>query len=551
MSGPGNAVTVSPEREVAPRGRKRSYEAGQTSRNGGHWLSVIRSADAEIFNEARTLRDRSRALVRNNPFAAKAVASLASNIVGEGIIPRPATGSPSRDRKIWNAFQKWALRCDHGGQLDFYGLQTLLVREMLEGGEVLVRKRLRKRDGRPGDVPLELQVLEADFLDPMRNGMLSEGALTIQGVEIDVETQKRRSYWLYPFHPGSMPYYVPGVPMMSMPVPADEVLHVYEQQRVQTRGVPWGTPAIEGLNLLSDYELAEVVRKKIEACVTGFVTGAESEEEDAAGIRVTDADGHEVESFEPGMIVRLHGAKDVKFNTPQATPNYGEFRTVSLQAIAAAYRMPYELISGDLSKVNFSSMRGGLVEFRRLVGTVQWQILIQLALQPIWEWWCEAAYLADVIDLHYVPVEWSPPKFEWVDPQADAQSAVLEVRNGFRCWQDVVAEMGLNPDEVLDGIQAFNEACDDRGIVLDSDPRRTTAQGLQQKVETKDGGEEAELSRPNRSGREREESRPAPVRARRAIPGGKLQRGRPHDRDRLDDGRERSPLRLLGRHRIR
>ncbi|GEP09819.1 hypothetical protein MMMDOFMJ_0180 [Methylobacterium gnaphalii] len=550
MSGQVNAEG-GPAKGTAAPSRKRSYEAAMRSRNGDNWFGSVRSADAELYNEARTLRDKSRWMVRNNPFAAKATASLVSNVVGEGIIPRPVTGSPSRDRKIWEAFQRWSFRCDHAGRLDFYGFQALLFREMVEGGDSLVRRRHVKKRG-PGDVPLELQLLEADFLDPMRNGVLNEGALTIQGVEIDMKSQKRRAYWLYPYHPGNLPYFYGGEPMVSQPVPADEVLHVYEMQRTQTRGVPWGTPAIERTNQLNDYELAEIVRKKTEACVVGFVIGAENADEDSVGIKVQDADGAEVEHFEPGMIPRLHGAKDVKFNTPTAVGGYGEYKTKSLQEIAAGWRMPAELISGDLSEVNFSSMRGGLVEFRRLVGTIQWQILIQMALQPIWEWWCEAAWLAGIIDEPYVPVEWSPPEFAWVDPLADAQTAAIEVRNGFRTWQDVVAEKGRNPDDVLDGIRAFNTKVDDLEITLDSDPRRTNAKGVLQAVQEEDAGEEPELSRPNRQhGRARGVRSPAAVRSARGGSLRELQRGRQHDRHRVDDGRERPPVRLVGRDRIR
>ena len=533
----------------ARRPRRRSYEAAAFGRNGEPWITTQRSADAEIFGQARTLRDKMRALVRNNPFAAKAVASLTANIVGEGIIPRPVTGSPSKDKRIWQAFQRWANGCDFGGQLDFYGLQTLLCREMVEGGEVLVRKRLRKKRG-PGDIPLELQVLEADFLDGTRNGLLTATSLTIQGVEIDRASQKRSAYWLFPFHPGSL-FVSYGESLVSAPVPADEVLHVYEMQRSQTRGVPWGTPAIETLASWADYELAEVVRKKTEACVVGFALGADDPSEDNVGLRAEDIDGNEVEKFEPGMIVRLRGAKDVRFNAPTAVGGYGEYWIKALHTIAAAFRMPYELVSGDLSEVNFSSMRGGLVEFRRLVGTIQWQILIQMALQPIWEWWCETAYFAGVIDQPYVPVEWSPPEFEWVDPLADAQTAAIEVRNGFRSWQSVVAEKGRNPDDVLDQIKAFITKVDDFGIILDSDPRKTNAKGVQQPSPESSGGEEPELSRPNRMAHGKREGRSAAVRPHGAVPGGQLRRRRQHDRDRLDHRGGGATHRLVGRDRIR
>lgn len=37
-------------------------------------------------------------------------------------------------------FERWMAECDADGQLDFYGLQTLIRREMVEAGEVLVRR---------------------------------------------------------------------------------------------------------------------------------------------------------------------------------------------------------------------------------------------------------------------------------------------------------------------------------------------------------------------------------------------------------------------------
>lgn len=534
-----------PERGI-PGKMARSYDAAASTRLREPWLTRFASADTEIFGSARTLRDRSRYLVRNNPYAAKAVASLVSNIVGEGIVPRPVTGNKAKDKRIREAFARWSFRCDAGGQLDFYGLQTLLCREMIEGGEVLVRKRLRKKAGN-GDVPLELQLLEADFLDPARNGMLTAGTIAIQGVEVDLKTRKRAAYWLYPQHPGNL-WINTGEPTVSAPVPADEVLHVYEMQRTQTRGVPWGTPAIENLQLLADYELAEITRKRTEACIAGFVINAEDGDDEAIAPEVLAADGSVYEKFEPGMIARLRGGKDIKFNAPNAVGGYGEYKVSQLQTIAAGYRVPYEMVSNDLSKVNFSSMRGGLVEFRRLLRTIQWHILIQLALQPIWEWWCEIAYLAGVIDDPTIPVQWAPPKFEWVDPMSDAQAAQLAMRTGIRSYQDVVAETGRNPDDVLDEINDWNTKCDDLGIVLDSDPRVTNVAGLQQPDREISPGDEPELARPNRA---------ALARRKRGAPAGYVSRGersardvRPrnqHHRDRLEHRGERPPLLVVGR----
>ena len=56
-------------------------------------------------------------------------------------------------------WRDWVEEADAAGQTDFYGLQALACRAMLEGGECLIRLRPR----RPEDglsVPLQLQLLE-------------------------------------------------------------------------------------------------------------------------------------------------------------------------------------------------------------------------------------------------------------------------------------------------------------------------------------------------------------------------------------------------------
>src|SRR6056297_4355921 len=145
-------------------GLARSYEGAARGRRTDGWHAPGSSADAEIGRAGALLRDRMRDLVRNNPHAAKAVSVLVNNIVGAGVMPRAASGDAALDRRVDALFARWAAGADADGQLDFYGLQTLICREMVEAGEVLLRRRLRRAsDGLP--VPLQLQVLEADLLD--------------------------------------------------------------------------------------------------------------------------------------------------------------------------------------------------------------------------------------------------------------------------------------------------------------------------------------------------------------------------------------------------
>jgi len=472
---PGKATRRALARQAFD-GLARGYDGASKGRRTDGWRTPATSVDTEVAMASALLRDRMRDLVRNNPHAAKAVSVLVNNIIGAGIMPRATSGNEDLDRAVNALWEQWSRQCDAGGQLDFYGLQTLICREMVEAGEVLVRRRIR----RPGDgleVPLQLQILEADFLDATKNGQGNGKRRLVQGVEFDW-LGHRTAYWLHESHPGDAFGAWQGG-LQSRSVPAHDIVHVYEKQRTQVRGVPWGAPVIRSLRDLDDYEVAEIVRKKTEACVTAIVFG-DDESQQGIAPAVVDADGNRVEQFEPGLIAYARGGKDIRFNQPAATGGYAEYKRASLHTIAAGFRVPYELLTGDLSQVNYSSIRAGLVEFRRMIDAVQWQLVIPMLCQPVWDWFTEAAWATGHIPDPIVPVEWSPPKFEAVDPLKDAMAVLLSVRSGTMTLAEAIAQQGRNPDAVLAEIARMNELLDALGIVLDSDPRRVTKTGSAQ-----------------------------------------------------------------------
>ena len=80
----------------------------------------------------------------------------------------------------------------------------------------------------------------------------------------------------------------------------------------------------------------------------------------------------------------------------------------------------------------------------------------------------------------HIPVEWSPPKFEAVDPQKDAMADLLAIRSGTMTLAEAISRQGRNPDAVLAEIAMTNTKLDQLGIVLDSDPRHVTKMGVAQ-----------------------------------------------------------------------
>ena len=322
--------------------------------------------------------------------------ALVSNMIGTGLLPRvrAATELATQADQLWSAF---AVAADADGLTDFCGLQALIVRSLVESGAVLVR--LRERRGRTAGATAAAGARGRSAGYGQDRGT-ARWRLRRAGDRVR-SPRPPRGYWLYPTHPGAG-----GGALVSHRVPADRVLPLFERLRSgQVRGVPWFAPVMLKLRDLDAYDEAELVRKKIEACFAAFVTGVQDEE--TLGKARTEADGSRVETFEPGMIEYLEPGRDVKFASPSASGGYAEYMRLQLHAIAAGIGLTYELLTGDLSQVNYSSIRAGLVEFRRRMEALQWQLLVPGLCQPVWRRFVLAAQAAGKLPDGDIAADWT------------------------------------------------------------------------------------------------------------------------------------------------
>lgn len=469
--------------EIAPQLLARYYEAARPSRGTYGWLAGFSSANTEVWGGLATLRARSRELVRNNPHARKAVAALVNNSVGAGIVARAKTGDRVLDKRVNALWRQWVKTCDAEGHYDFYGLQKLAVRAFFESGEAVLRYLPRRLADGPV-VPLQLQVLEGDYLDHTKNARLPDGRI-VQGIELDAKGVRRR-YWLYDEHPGEMPL-VRGRTLQSAPVPASSLLHLYEKERPgQQRGVAWLYAAMVKLREIETYEEAELIRKRLEACLAAIVLNPEGIADPGTGDvqvtpGITDMAGNKVEAIEPGMFYYARGGSDIKFTQPSAVPGYADYKRSQLHSVAAGALVTYELLTGDLSHVNYSSIRAGLVEFRRLMAELQWLTLIPVLCDPVWRAFIDFAVAAGRLPADTPDgVAWSPPAFEAVDPVKDYMADQIAVRSGFMTLPEAMASRGFDPEDMLEEQAELNKLVDSLGLVFDSDPRKTARAGTAQ-----------------------------------------------------------------------
>ena len=68
------------------------YDAATAGRRAYGWYAASTDANVELMGSLIWLRNRSRDLVRNNPYAARAIEELAGNVVGTGIVPKDSQG---------------------------------------------------------------------------------------------------------------------------------------------------------------------------------------------------------------------------------------------------------------------------------------------------------------------------------------------------------------------------------------------------------------------------------------------------------------------------
>ncbi len=457
------------------------WDASSRGTRATHWRATSESINALLAGEGSTLRERSRDEFRRNPWASAASATRVSNLVGDGIRPKPDTEDDDFRREILSAWDEWIDQCDVDGTSSFYGLQALTARGAFEGGDGLIRFRPR----RPEDgiaVPLQLQGLEAEMLDHTKNQSLPNGGVIRAGVEYDA-IGRRVAYWLFRDHPGEAVRF--RVDTTSVRIPADQVVHVFHVLRAgQVRGIPGLATVLAMLHEIREVDDAHVLKFKIQNLFSSWeeVPGPDSDSVlDGVG-EVGDVDEDDVPTttVAAGQHVLMDPGHKVSFSSPpKGASDYADFMRTKLHAVAVGAGATYEQISGDRSDVNFSSIRAGLIDFRRSMDQIQSHVLIFQLCRPIWRRWFETAVLAGRIKISperraempkLLRAKWQPPGWEYVEPEKDIRAAVRRIRAGLSSRAIEAAKRGLDVEDLDRQIAADNLRAEKLGLILDSDP---------------------------------------------------------------------------------
>ncbi len=460
---------------------RRAYNGAIVSRLTSDWMSTQASADAEIRTNLRRLRDRSREMVRNNPYARQAKRTTQINVIGTGVKLQSQVlqlRGTKRDTKINKEIEsKWevwsrAAHCDCAGRYSFHDFEWLAVGAMCEAGEALFRIIRQPFGG--SKVPLALQMLESDLLDEAyQGGTLSKKNEWRNGVEVN-EWGRPIRYAILTRHPGDTWFQgTPDPNRKHVFLPADDVIHLFMPDRPgQNRGVPWFHSVMADAHQLQGYEEAAVIRARAGASIMGFITNNEGE------LIADDVENNQrISEFEPGTFKYLSPGETV--NVPAIDSPDQQFEMFvknKVRRFASGFGCSYETLSRDFSDTNYSSSRLSLLEDREHWRVVQ-KYLVDTFHMRVYREWLNLAVLSG--ELQFADYELRPERYDrprwmsrgwsWVDPLKEVRAYREAEQAGYMTKAQIIAYSGGDYDDNINELAREQELAADAGVKLDKD----------------------------------------------------------------------------------
>lgn len=459
---------------------KRSYAGGKVSRLTADWVLHPTSGNRELRQSLRILRARSRDLMRNDPYIKKFLAMCKTNIIGRGIqLQVRAKDGDEIDRIMEKIVERaWATwghkeNCSASRKLSWLDAQNLFVETWKRDGEVLVQMVY-------ADNPFEfaLKFISVDWLDETYTETRTNGNRVIMSVEVDPD-DRVVAYWLTP-------------PASDFPadrraekikyrtrVDASEFIHAFShsEDEAQVRGIPRAHAVMSTIKMLNGYTEAELVAARVEASKMLFLVPPAS---DLSG----DIDEETNRTFyedevAPGQMMELPpGYTTQSFDPKHPNENHPEFVKARVREIASGCGVSHFSLANDLTDVNYSSARIGLLE-ERDNWRVDQDFVVEHFCRPIYQAWLKAAMISGAVTIRMSDYEKIKEPFfrargwTWVDPQKETSANVEQINNTLTTHTDVLAEQGLDLEDVLETKRREKELAARYGVELSAESAKS------------------------------------------------------------------------------
>ena len=458
-------------------GARGPFTAATSDRLTASWMAGQRAINDELRGDLDALRSRARDLGKNNDYARKFFRMVARNVVGaSGFIlqarVQDAPGKPDglANAAIEAAYFRWAKRgsAEITGRMSFADACRVMMIATARDGESLARIVRGSTAGNPEG--FALQLLDVARLDTQRNQAPGRGRnAIIMGVEVD-DYQRPLAYWLKDRADAST-----GT---ATPIPAAEMLHIFVPETAeQVRGIPWMHASMLSLHDLGEFNRSALLAARKGADTLGFITSPDGTAQGLGDV-TGGAEGEALQISAPGTYdVLPEGYSMQPYESAYPNQVFDPFTKAILRRISSGLDVAYNGLANDLEGVNYSSIRAGVLEERDQWTTLQnW--FIDAFLEPIYTEWFARAMTAGLITMpngsalplakasKFAAHEWQGRRWTWVDPLKDIEAARLEVKTGIASPQMIAARNGVDVEDVIASIAAFEAMVAASGVTL-------------------------------------------------------------------------------------
>lgn len=471
---------ISPERalrRVRARAGLQVLAAGQGQHDAArieikslkNFQPSIGSADADDLPDRETMVARSRDATRNQPIGAGAVDNASNHVVGTGLRPQseveregvPATPDQvvQFQRGAERVFSHWARRPHADGRRtqNFDGLCWLAFRTVLASGDCFAQFRFRRARTTPLRTCVHLH--EGDLVsnpyELMDGGRLDNGNRVWGGVEKNPRGVPV-AYHLADVHPGdllerpSVWTRIPSVGSVGQPL----MQHLFNPKRIgQSRGLPWLSPAIKTLKILSGYSENEATAALVNSFFSVFLKSPTALPFD----QLLNTDGTSVKAdpgevnLAPGLVGELPPGYEVESVDP-SRPNrdFEPFVMAQLREVGVALGIPVEVLVKHFQS-SYSAARAALLDaWRFFFAQRAW--LVSVLCQPSWEAVISEAVALGILDAPgffedvmirdaWLQAKWTGPAPGQLDPLKENQAAALSIDTGISTIKEKTQEM--------------------------------------------------------------------------------------------------------------
>lgn len=431
-----------------------NYEPTGGGKRASEFRTNSQSAMAAMRGDRGPLSFIARDMLRNNARVVRANNLISNYVVGKGIVPVITMKSGEDDKnksKIDGLIRDhlYTQAIDADGQNNLFGMQALSMETVPLSGEVLLRARWRKStDGLP--LPLQVQVLECDFLDDAIDGTKPNGVTIENGIEYS-PIGKILAYHLHTAHPGGL-LHSRGTARIT----PENIAHSFLSTRPgQRRGISWYAPVMTELHDQYKFMVATLKRQEVAAMFAGIFKSGEPLDGDL--------------ELSAGSILNVGAEENIDFNDPPSADAAAPIMKMIDGVIASGLMLPVEALTGDYSGVSYSGGRMGRMDTDPTVARWQNHLMIPQQCQRVGGWFKEAVELQTFIDRDSYTLDWAVQARPVLDPTKDYPATIKKISGGLTSRRAEIRKLGEDPDKVDAEIAEERKWATEKGIKFSSD----------------------------------------------------------------------------------